>query len=276
MQETGKIKVWNNGAGVPVEMHKKEGVYVPELIFGHLLTSSNYEDGQKKVCAPCCHCTFASSPRPHRTNFWNLQVTGGRNGYGAKLANIFSNEFTIETCDGSREKRYKQVFKKNMTKKGDPKVFSCKPNDNWTCVEFLPDFAKFGMEGMEADILSLFRKRTYDLAGVLSGVKVYYNGVRLAIKNFQEYVSLYLGPKETGVTRVYEKPGQRWEVVVSPTEGQHQQVTFPTLSVVRSAVNTGTLKPVPCSWLRFQKLRRFLYTLKLFDLVAAASCRSAL
>jgi hypothetical protein len=43
--------VWNNGSGVPVEMHKKEGVYVPELIFGHLLTSSNYEDNQKKVCS---------------------------------------------------------------------------------------------------------------------------------------------------------------------------------------------------------------------------------
>lgn len=51
MQDTGRVKVWNNGAGVPVEMHKKEGVYVPELIFGHLLTSSNYEDGQKKVRA---------------------------------------------------------------------------------------------------------------------------------------------------------------------------------------------------------------------------------
>jgi DNA topoisomerase II len=160
-------------------------------------------------------------------------VTGGRNGYGAKLANIFSTEFIIETCDGSRLKRYKQVFKKNMTQKLDPKVFTCKANDNWTCVEFLPDFAKFGMEGMESDILSLFRKRTYDLAGVLTGVKVYYNGVRLAIKNFQEYVSLYLGPKDTGVARVYEKPGERWEVVISPTEGQHQQAC--ALTVSRSA-----------------------------------------
>ena len=41
-------------------------------------------------------------------------MTGGRNGYGAKLANIFSTEFVIETCDGSREKRYRQVFRNNM------------------------------------------------------------------------------------------------------------------------------------------------------------------
>lgn len=153
-----------------------------------------------------------------------MQVTGGRNGYGAKLANIFSTEFIIETCDGSRQKRYKQVFNDNMSKKGSPKITSCKAKDNWTCVEFQPDFQKFGMEGLDADILSLMRKRTYDLAGVLgSGVKVYYNGVKLAIKTFQDYVNLYLGPKDTGVSRVYEKAGERWEVVVSPTDGQHQQ-----------------------------------------------------
>ena len=82
--ESGWVRVWNNGAGVPVEVHKGEGVYVPELIFGHLLTSSNYDDAQQKV-------------------------TGGRNGYGAKLANIFSTEYVVETCDGSRRRSYKQV-----------------------------------------------------------------------------------------------------------------------------------------------------------------------
>ena len=45
-----------------------------ELIFGHLLTSSNYNDSNNKI-------------------------TGGRNGYGAKLTNIFSEKFTIETSD---------------------------------------------------------------------------------------------------------------------------------------------------------------------------------
>lgn len=89
--EEGRISVYNNGDGVPVEIHKEEGVYVPEMIFGHLLTSSNYNDAEKKT-------------------------TGGRNGYGAKLANIFSTEFTIETADGKRLRRYKQVnlFLKNQ------------------------------------------------------------------------------------------------------------------------------------------------------------------
>ncbi|KAG1667003.1 hypothetical protein FOA52_014315 [Chlamydomonas sp. UWO 241] len=90
------ISVWNNGFGIPVDMHKEEGVYIPELIFGHLLTSSNYNDDEKKV-------------------------TGGRNGYGAKLANIFSTEFTVETCDGTRCKRYKQIFRNNMSVKDKPK-----------------------------------------------------------------------------------------------------------------------------------------------------------
>jgi DNA topoisomerase II len=152
-------------------------------------------------------------------------VTGGRNGYGAKLANIFSTEFVIETCDGSRQKRYRQVFSRNMSAKSEPKITACKPKDNWTCVEFKPDFAKFGMDGLEEDTVALMRKRTYDLSGVLgTSVKVYYNGQRLAVKNFQDYVNLYLGPKENGIPRVHEKVGDRWEVIVSPTDGQFQQV----------------------------------------------------
>ncbi|KAK1382463.1 putative DNA topoisomerase II [Heracleum sosnowskyi] len=82
--DSNLISVFNNGDGVPVEIHKEEGVYVPELIFGHLLTSSNYDDDLKKT-------------------------TGGQNGYGAKLANIFSTEFVIEIVDGKRLKKYKQV-----------------------------------------------------------------------------------------------------------------------------------------------------------------------
>ena len=93
---TGTISIYNNGQGIPVDIHPTEKIYIPELIFGHLLTGSNFDDAQDKV-------------------------TGGRNGYGAKLANIFSSEFTVETVDSERGRRYKQTFRHNMTERDDPK-----------------------------------------------------------------------------------------------------------------------------------------------------------
>jgi len=36
--------VFNNGKGIPVAIHQEHKIYVPELIFGHLLTGSNYND----------------------------------------------------------------------------------------------------------------------------------------------------------------------------------------------------------------------------------------
>ena len=78
------IQIWNNGKGIPVEMHREEKVYVPAMIFGQLLTSSNYDDEERKV-------------------------TGGRNGYGAKLCNIFSTEFTIETSCKESGRMFRQV-----------------------------------------------------------------------------------------------------------------------------------------------------------------------
>ncbi|VDP19170.1 unnamed protein product [Onchocerca flexuosa] len=48
-KETNEISVFNNGKGIPVVLHKVEQLYVPELIFGTLLTSSNYDDSERKV-----------------------------------------------------------------------------------------------------------------------------------------------------------------------------------------------------------------------------------
>jgi len=84
-RENNTISVWNDGRGIPVEMHKEQKMFVPSLIFGQLLTSSNYNDSEKKV-------------------------TGGRNGYGAKLCNIFSTKFVVETCSSDSGKRFKQVY----------------------------------------------------------------------------------------------------------------------------------------------------------------------
>ena len=185
-----KITVENNGKGIPVEMHKSEGVHVPELIFGHLLTSSNYDDGKKKL-------------------------TGGRNGYGSKLTNIFSQEFVIETCDGKgSQKRYRQTFSNNMKTIGKPVITKCLKKENWTRVTFTPDLQKFGLESLtETETMLLMKKRVVDAAGCLAKrkVKVYLDGDQLPIKSFQDYVNLYIGKPsdDNAVSRVYEKVNDR-------------------------------------------------------------------
>ena len=72
--EDNSITIQNDGNGITIKKHEKEKIYIPQLIFGELLTSSNYKKDEKRI-------------------------VGGKNGYGAKLANIFSQSFTIETVD---------------------------------------------------------------------------------------------------------------------------------------------------------------------------------
>ncbi|KAK4533859.1 hypothetical protein CCYA_CCYA19G4741 [Cyanidiococcus yangmingshanensis] len=196
--ENTRITVFNNGSGIPVEIHSKEGCYVPELIFGHLLTSSNYDDDERKV-------------------------TGGRNGFGAKLANIFSSEFVVETADGRH--RFVQVFRSNMQCCESPQIRPCSSKENFTRISFVPDLPKFGMNALDADTLALMEKRVYDIAGCNPGVKVYWNGIRLAVRSFRDYVQLYLADREeTNV--IYERANERWEVALAPSDGQFMQVSF--------------------------------------------------
>ena len=209
-KEQNRISIYNDGKGIPCTIHKEHNVYVAELIFGYLLTSSNYDDTQKKV-------------------------TGGRNGYGAKLTNIFSKKFIVEAADGKKGKIFKQVFTDNMSKRTTPEITKYK-GDDYTCVTFWPDLERFKITELEDDIVSLMIKRVYDVAGLTpSGVKVMLNGEMLGVRNFKSYVDYYLNPLK-GMTnsegdvikipKIYERPNDRWEVCVSATDGQFQQVSF--------------------------------------------------
>jgi DNA topoisomerase-2 len=35
-RENNEISVFNNGKGIPIEIHSKENIWIPEMIFGHL------------------------------------------------------------------------------------------------------------------------------------------------------------------------------------------------------------------------------------------------
>ena len=208
-REKGEISVWNNGRGIPIEIHDKERIYIPEMIFGHLLTGSNYDDDQAKV-------------------------TGGRNGYGAKLCNIFSTEFILETADSKTKKKYKQTWTDNMSKMGKAKITDNK-SDNYTKITFTPDFKRFGMSGIDDDFEALVKRRVYDLAGTTSKVRVKLNGTTIQARSFRKYMEMYTTAikkqrgdedvKETS-TIIVDQPDPRWEVGFAVSDGAFQQVSF--------------------------------------------------
>ena len=204
-QEAGVICVANNGKGIPVRMHQKEKIFVPELIFGNLLTSDNYNDDKKKV-------------------------TGGRNGFGAKLCNIFSTKFVVETADSSVGKKFVQTFSNNMTQKSKPKITNYTKQD-YTKITFWPDWEKFGMTGLDDDTVALFKKRVYDMAGCTDkSVAVFLNGTKLPVKGFQSYVKMCTKSLEAkfGSSRRIEHitVNDRWDVAICASDGAFEQVSF--------------------------------------------------
>jgi len=181
-----EISVYNDGNGIDVEIHQEYKIYVPELVFGELLTSTNYDDTEKRV-------------------------TGGRNGYGAKLTNIFSTFFSVETIDGKRKRKFYQEYSDNMSSRTKPVITELKTNiTSYTKILFKPDFEKFGIVELTDNIISLFEKRVYDLAGTLEGVKVYLNNVLIPINSFQDYIQLYFDPEQE--IEIFAEKNARWDI----------------------------------------------------------------
>jgi DNA topoisomerase-2 len=198
---SGRITIMNDGNGVDIKKHSAYGdLWIPELIFGELLTSTNYDKGEEKI--------------------W-----GGKNGYGSKLTNIFSKEFVIETVDHYAKKIYTQTFSNNMTQrtKADVKASSKAP---YTQISFIPDYERFGMKNMSDDIYKLFNRRVIDACATTpKEVSVFFNGEKLMIKDFEKYCELFLDKKEQPF--VYEASGERWEIVASiSSSGSFEFLSF--------------------------------------------------
>jgi DNA topoisomerase-2 len=195
-KEKNEISVFNNGKGVDVEIHPTHKIYVPELIFGELLTSTNYDDKEERT-------------------------TGGRNGYGAKLTNIFSSKFIVETVDEERKKKFYQEFSENMGKRTKAKVTDYKLK-SYTQITFTPDLKRFGLEVLTDDIVGLFKKRVYDIAGLGEKLKVYYNEKKIEANNFKKYITLYYPDED-----VFYDETERWKVgVIYKPDNNFEQKSF--------------------------------------------------
>ena len=203
IQDDGTIIMINDGNGIDVAEHPEYKIWIPELIFGHLRTSTNYDKNEKKI-------------------------VGGKNGFGFKLVLIWSTSGSVETVDHIRGLKYKQEFNNNLDEICKPSITKCK-NKPYTKITFKPDYARLGITGLTPDIISLLRKRIYDVAAVTDKtLKVKYNSNLIPIKNFQQYIDLYIGDKTTS-PRVYEDTGPegRWEyaVALSPNS-EFIQISF--------------------------------------------------
>ena len=183
------ISVLNDGKGIPVALHAKEKVYVPDLIFGTLLTGSNFSSITDK--------------KKGTLDGGGTSMTGGQHGYGAKLTNIFSSEFTVETADCERGLHYKQTWRNNMMDREEPVISPLKSvKRDYTRITFTPDLKRFDdskmvENGVDLGTVALMRRRVLDSSGTLgssasSGVKVSLNGVFIDATTFEEYCSLYM------------------------------------------------------------------------------------
>ncbi len=202
IDDDGTIHMYNDGNGIDVAQHPEYKLWIPEMIFGHLRTSTNYDEKQKE------------------------KIVGGKNGFGFKLVLIWSTWGKVETVDHVRGLKYIQEFKTNLTEICKPSITKCK-NKPYTRVSFKPDYQRLGIENLTLDMIALFKKRVYDISAVTDKrIKVKYNGEIVPCKNFEQYIDLYIGNK-TDTVRIYESPNGRWEYAVCLTpKDEFQQISF--------------------------------------------------
>ena len=171
LEENGWITIKDNG-GIPVVKHKEAGVYVPEFIFGRLRTSSNYDDTEDRNVI-------------------------GTNGVGGSLANVFSKEFIIDTCD--KKNKFHRSWSNNMEKANDDLKIE-KTDKHYTQTKFLLDFEKFdNQECFNLDFVDIIEKRCIDAAAANLGLTVHFeykdgDDSKKSIwkfKKFDEYIDLY-------------------------------------------------------------------------------------
>jgi DNA topoisomerase-2 len=158
------FSIYNSGVGIPIEKHLEYKIYIPELIFGYLLTSSNYDINDKRI-------------------------TGGTHGIGAKASNIFSKRFIVEVW--TKKKYYKQIFENNLKKINKPEIQNNKENKTGVKITCEPDFEKFSCKNFSEEMQNLIKRRIIDLSSLFTNkIKIRLNNENIKV-GFESYLELY-------------------------------------------------------------------------------------
>lgn len=200
-KSTGLTKIWNDGLHIPVERDEKEGIYIPEMIFGHLLAGSNMDDTEKRL-------------------------SSGRNGLGIKLVNVFSKEFSIEVFDPIVGKVYTQKWTDHMRTAHPSKIKSKKGVNGYTMIEYIPDFEKFGYTGYDDLIMNIYTKIALDTS-MITRIPVFFNDAKITFRTLKNYASMY-GCKESEMI-VLEKEDHgevSLALITSSPDDEYHEVVF--------------------------------------------------
>jgi DNA topoisomerase-2 len=197
--KTGKTSVWNDGMSIEIEMNEEEKCYNHTMIFGQLLTSSNYDDGEERV------------------------DISGRNGLGVKLCNVFSESFSILGYDPKSEQTFEQTWTNNMKTVSDTIITKTKKyKTGFTQVTWTPDFKRFGVKGYTQDIINLYCRYVID-AAMITKVNVYFNNELVPVKSISDYAELYL-KEPTQEILIIKTPTA--EIALTPSCGDYQTISF--------------------------------------------------
>lgn len=194
-KDSGETSISNDGDIVPIEKNEEENCYNHTMIFGQLLTGSNYDDEEERIIS-------------------------GRNGLGIKLCNVFSSYFSVEGCDPVTQQIFFQSWTNNMRQTTGPVIKKTKLTKGYTKVTWIPDFAQFGIDKYTDDIINLYTRYILD-AAMLSKVKIYLNKELLPYNNLQKYSTLYQNISDE---KLYIKTNNS-EVLLSPYS-EFQAISF--------------------------------------------------
>ena len=221
------ITIKNNGPGIPIdkmECNTENGkvlMYKPQAVFSELNTSSSYVENDDE------------------------RVTGGLNGYGAKLVFLVSLKAYIETIykKGRTCKKYTQTFNNNLTDISEP-LIETSNEEQYTLVKFTLDFERLGMDPKSSfNVLNkIFYTRTLLTCDYL-GIPITYNGVtiiptsdmmiNLLSKGIEDKYdsSLSIAKYNKTLTGIKSKQGNyyKWDISIMMTD---KLVGFQSLSVV--------------------------------------------
>lgn len=199
LTKEGLCSVWNDGNIIPIVKNDTEDMYNHTLIFGHLRSSSNYDDSQKR---------FVS----------------GRNGFGAKLTNIFSTMFQVEGVDPISGKKLVQRWERNMRDTKGPNITSCKAKTGYTMIKWQIDFSQFkGIPEYSDDMIDLFRSHALN-AALTTHVTVQFNGVRMP-NTLQKYANLVINEVLTS-SNFIKLESDTSEVLIFCSDGEFEQISF--------------------------------------------------